>query len=390
MGAGQPLGPRRRSRWRTGSTPPTPRWRSSSRTSSSRLRCAGCTPPCRWPASIRRRHELVVADDGSRRPPPPPPPCFPRATYASSGRTTVGCRPGAARNLGAGGDERRGPRLPRCRHGARPPARSHRLAAWPDVLPDALVVGRRRHADLAGWSPADVVAWLGERGPAPPRRADPAWLEDGYRQHQRPARRRRSQLPVRHLRRSWRCGRSLFDDIGGFDDDAVRVRRRRLGVRLPGLQQRRRARPRPRRASRGTTSRTGRSATVGDRPDGETLWLAAHIPEPAARSAAVAYELADTVAVVELADADVGSLVATIASVIEGFGDVAVHVVSAAPTAVVEHFAFDRRVRFAAPAPAQLQRCRAWSPSGDRWPTPPTASEACWRGCVPAVSGPCG
>ena len=91
----------------------------------------------------------------------------------------------------------------------------------------------------------------------------------------------------------------------------------------------------------------------------ETLWLAANIPEPAARSAAVTYEHADTIAVLELADRDVGPLVATIASVIEGFGDVAVHVVSAAPPAVVDHFAFDRRVRFAAPTLAQQQRCRA-------------------------------
>ena len=93
----------------------------------------------------------------------------------------------------------------------------------------------------------------------------------------------------------------------------------------------------------------------------------------------------------ELADADVGSLVATIASVIEGFGDVAVHVVSDAPTAVVDHFAFDRRVRFAAPTPAQQQRCRAIvtirRPVVDAADAPPGPA---WRGCVPAVSGPCG
>ena len=109
----------------------------------------------------RRHHEVVVVDDGSRRPPPPPPAGLdvPVRIIRQADR---GCRPGAARNLGAGATSADvlvfldADTLP-C------PSTIRRLAAWPVVLPDALVVGRRHHADLGGWSPADVVDWFGER-----------------------------------------------------------------------------------------------------------------------------------------------------------------------------------------------------------------------------------
>ena len=55
-----------------------------------------------------------------------------------------------------------------------------RLAAWPATIPDALVVGRRHHVDLAGWDPEAP-----RRGSAATARhrsgSDPAWLDDGYR-----------------------------------------------------------------------------------------------------------------------------------------------------------------------------------------------------------------
>ena len=82
------------------------------------------------------------------------------------------------------------------------------------LAPDALVVDGRGHVDLAGWSPAATVDWLAGRRSAPPRRPDPAWLADGYRQsHDLLDIDDRSAYVIgRHVGH-----RSLWDDIGGFD-----------------------------------------------------------------------------------------------------------------------------------------------------------------------------
>ena len=83
------------------------------------------------------------------------------------------------------------------------------------MLPDALVVGQRHHADLTGWSSAATVAWLARDGPTPLMRPDPAWLADGYRQ---------TNNLLETDDRSYRyiisavmaCHRSLWDDLGGL------------------------------------------------------------------------------------------------------------------------------------------------------------------------------
>ncbi len=231
-----------------------------------------------------RRHEVIVVDDGSRRPPPPPPSSF-GVPVRIIRQADLGCRPGAARNLGAGATSAEvlvflDPDTLPC------PPTIHRLAAWPDVLPDALVVGRRHHADLGGWSPADVVAWFGERGPAPRRRADPAWLEDGYAS---------TNDLVDADDHSYRyvisgvmsCGRALFEDVGGFDDERseyggedweLAFRAFNNGAVL--------VHDRAAVAWHDEPDRAERDGSAIDQT-AETLWLAANIPEPAARSAAV-------------------------------------------------------------------------------------------------------
>lgn len=87
------------------------------------------------------------------------------------------------------------------------------LTRLPALLPEALTVGRRRHADLAGADPALPLAEA-VRGRELP---EPAWLSETYAR-------------TRDLRdaddRSYRfvigavmaCSRRMFDEVGGFDE----------------------------------------------------------------------------------------------------------------------------------------------------------------------------
>ncbi len=156
--------------------------------------------------------EVAVADDGSPTPPD---------VSSSSLRCTVvrqpdrGFRAAAARNLGAAAttgeilcflDADTVPEPGYLRH----------ISRLPSLLPDALVVGRRRHADLAGWPAADMARWwAGERSPVV--LDEPRWLTDAYA--------RTGDLAVadhtayRYVISSVMCcSRVLFDYCGGFDE----------------------------------------------------------------------------------------------------------------------------------------------------------------------------
>ena len=159
--------------------------------------------------------EVVVADDGSAEPPRVP---------ESSLRITVvrqedrGFRAAAARNLGAAQTEADvlcfldADTVPE-------PSYLRRISRLPSMLPDALVVGRRRHADLTGWTAQRLPSWWA--GDAAPRvLEEPRWLSDEYRATC-------DLLRIDH--RSYRyvissvmcCSRDLFVDVGGFDESFV-------------------------------------------------------------------------------------------------------------------------------------------------------------------------
>ena len=150
--------------------------------------------------------EIVVADDGS-----------PTAPEVPAGVTVVrqddlGFRLSAARNLGARAS--RGEIL--CFLDADTAPEPHyveRLTRLVALSSDAVTVGRRRHADLAG---VPVATPIEEAGPEH-ELAEPTWLRESYE---------RSRDLLDADDRSYRfaigaviaCSRMLFDEVGGFDE----------------------------------------------------------------------------------------------------------------------------------------------------------------------------
>jgi GT2 family glycosyltransferase len=157
--------------------------------------------------------EVVIADDGSAT--------APNVAADSPLQITVvrqddqGFRAAAARNLGAAAttadllcflDADTIPEPGYIRH----------VSRLPSILPDAISVGRRRHADLTGWPPDRLASWWSGRV-APPVLHEPRWLTEAYDLSS-------DLLHADH--RSYRhvisavmcCSRELFDDIGGFDE----------------------------------------------------------------------------------------------------------------------------------------------------------------------------
>lgn len=157
------------------------------------------------------RLEVIVADDGSTVPP-----CLDQMPGARTVRQDdLGFRAAAARNLGAAAATGEilvfldGDTVPE-------PDYLRRLVRLPALLPDALVVGRRRHADFGPWSPGDIRAWARGAGPGPAELPEPQWLRCEYRR----------TGDLRDIGpQSYRyvisavlaCSRRLFDEVGGFD-----------------------------------------------------------------------------------------------------------------------------------------------------------------------------
>jgi len=123
------------------------------------------------------RLQVVVADDGSLRPPDTSAALDLDVRVVRQERN--GFRAAAARNLGAEAAEGEviafldGDTVPE-------PGYLRHLTRLPALVPDALTVGRRRHADLSGWTPAQLRVWLGDGGPPPPELTQPAWLCEAY------------------------------------------------------------------------------------------------------------------------------------------------------------------------------------------------------------------
>ena len=161
------------------------------------------------------RLQVVIADDGSAQPPD---------VDAADGayevlvvrQANLGFRAGAARNLGFAQAQGSvmlfldGDTVPE-------PHYVERLSHLPDLLPDAVVSGRRRYCDFTGVTPGEVTEWFAGRAPGPSALTEPAWLTDEYR--------RTGNLLEAHTR-SYKyligavlgCSREMFAELSGFDE----------------------------------------------------------------------------------------------------------------------------------------------------------------------------
>lgn len=161
-------------------------------------------------AALRRQtrlpDEVVVADDGSRVAPRVPP------GVRVVRQQDQGFRAAAARNLGVAATT--GEVLVLLDADTHPePSFVERMVALPEVLPDVLVVGRRRHADLAGVGPDARVEDVAPGLELP----EPAWLREAYD-------RTRDLLDADGAAHRFvisavlACSRWWYDEVGGFDE----------------------------------------------------------------------------------------------------------------------------------------------------------------------------
>ena len=297
--------------------------------------------------------EVAVADDGSREPPD---------TSASSLRCTVvrqqdrGFRAAAARNLGAAATDAEilcfldADTVPE-------PGYLREISRLPSLLPDALVVGRRRHADLVGWSAAELRRWwAGEC--APTVLDEPRWLTDAYA--------RTADLAVAD-HGSYRfvissvmcCSRELFTACGGFDESFDQYggedwefahRARSCGAVLHHA----------RRAVAWHNGPDWAGRDVADRAaakNAEALALARLVTEPAARSHGLHYELPDVAVEVDADVHGLGSLVGTVRGFLSH--DVGIWLTGQQAQSLYERARFqDDRIRVG-PVPDRVRRsCR--------------------------------
>jgi GT2 family glycosyltransferase len=160
--------------------------------------------------------QVVVADDGSASAPTAH---TTRIATMVVGQQDRGFRAAAVRNLGAAQTDAEvlcfldADTIPQ-------PDYVRRIVALPSVSPEALIVGRRRHADFSGWSPQRLRQWWA--GGEPPVELDePRWLSDEYS-------RTRDLLELdersyRYVISSVMCSSAeLFREIGGFDESFER------------------------------------------------------------------------------------------------------------------------------------------------------------------------
>lgn len=163
-------------------------------------------------AALRRqthpadRTEVIVVDDGSPEPPRVP------APVRLLRQADEGFRAAAARNLGAAAAT--GDVLCFLDADTAPePGYVTRMARLPALAPEAVVVGRRRHATLAG---LPVDAPVERAGPAA-ELTEPQWLRDAYRDT-----RNLLDADDRAYRyvigAAFACSRWFFERIGGFDE----------------------------------------------------------------------------------------------------------------------------------------------------------------------------
>jgi GT2 family glycosyltransferase len=164
------------------------------------------------------RLQVVIADDGSPRPPQVPDQAR-GLNISVVGQQNAGFRAGTARNLGVSRSEGEvllfldGDTVPG-------PDYVRRLSRLPAAIPDAVVSGRRRYADLSRWTPADLLTWFAGHDAGPTGWEEPSWMTGEYE---------RTGNLLRVHPRSYKyligavlgCTREMFDAVRGFDESIV-------------------------------------------------------------------------------------------------------------------------------------------------------------------------
>lgn len=296
--------------------------------------------------------EVVVADDGS-----PEPPALGERPYPVSlvRQMDEGFRLAAARNLGAAATL--GEVL--CFLDADTVPTPGYLAAMQAGAGDGrtVVVGRRRHAELAGWSAPDLQAWLLDPSvPGPVVLDEPAWLAEGYRITGDLA--AADDTAFRYLigavlavpRRVWQA-------TGGFDESFRRYggedwewgqRCWLAGADLRHLPQAV--------AWHDGPDLAGRPEDLVAAKNIETLHLARRLTHPLVRGSGLVHALPDVVVEADVAGWTTAQVVLCAESVLRG-ADVGLWL-RGADEHVVEGLVEDPRIRLGTPAEEVVSRCR--------------------------------
>ncbi|WP_189339346.1 glycosyltransferase [Williamsia muralis] len=306
----------------------------------------------------RDRLEVVIADDGSAQAPD-------LSEWASKLSVTVvsqedrGFRAAAARNLGASSST--GSILCFLDADTVPTPDYIRLAVrLPAVAPDTIVVGRRKHADLAQVTADLVVSWLSDNAHKEQAHGhEPQWLVDGY------------DRTLNLLAPGWdgykyvlsavmTCSRNLFEAIGGFDESFVQYggedwelanRAFMMGAVFAHEPAAVAWHDGPDWAERSVADRAAEK-------NAEALALAPLLTDPAARTTGLGYLIPDVAVVISTDGHTAPSLLHTVSSVLTGV-DSAVWLTGLDAGALLRELGIhDSRVRIGEPDSKVLSRCR--------------------------------
>ncbi|WP_030173031.1 MULTISPECIES: glycosyltransferase [Actinomycetes] len=304
------------------------------------------------------RIEVVIADDGSAQPPDLAE-WTTRLSVSVVSQEDRGFRAAAARNLGA--STSKGSILCFLDADTVPgPDYIRRAVRLPTVAPDTVVVGRRKHADLSRVDAGSVSKWLTDNAHTGQAHAhEPQWLVDGYK-------RTRNLLTPGWdgykymLSAVMTCSRSLFDDVGGFDESFVQYggedwefanRAFMMGA---------------------VFAHEGAALAWHDGPDWgarsvpdrlsekniEALALAPLVTDPAARSAGLRYRIPDVAVLIDTGDHSAVSLLQTVSGALR-CADSAVWLTGPRSDVLLREMGIhDSRVLIGAPDSAVLSRCR--------------------------------
>jgi GT2 family glycosyltransferase len=323
------------------------------------------------------RIEVVVADDGS---PTPPDVSRSRLHVTVVRQDDEGFRAAAARNLGAAATTAEvlcfldADTVPE-------PDYLRELTRLPALVPDAISIGRRRHADLTDWPPDMLAGWWGGRR-KPPILPEPGWLTEAYVASH-------DLLQADHG--SYRyvisavmcCSRELFHDIGGFDEsfreyggeDWEFAHRAIVGGAV--LQHCPRAvawHDGPDWADRAIADR----ASTKNR---EALAMARLIPDPAARRPGLRYDIPNACVEIDVGTHRAGSLITTIGCLLHE--DVGIWLSGPRAPALLDELGIeDQRVRMG-PVPEFIERrCRFRVSTSGRPALPPSSFTDLLRRCA--------